>query len=162
MNMSLTELPLGLPGRIFRSPMPYGDFDPEGRTLEAFQENHISVVVLLAEEQEILNRTGRDLKRLYLADGLEVLHLPIPDFDVPRKEELEKVLELTLSHAKAGRNIVIHCHAGIGRTGLLVAHLAKRVLGLPGAEAIRWARKYIPGAVEVTEQEEMVLNDTRS
>ena len=52
--MSVTELPLGLPGRIFCSPMPYGDFDPEGETLEAFQENHISVVVVLAEDQEIL------------------------------------------------------------------------------------------------------------
>jgi protein-tyrosine phosphatase len=137
MNMSLTELPLGLPGRIFRSPVPYGDFDPEGRALEAFKEHHISVVVLLAEEQEISKRTGRDLKTLYLTGGLEVIHLPIPDFDVPEKEELEKVLDLTLSHAKAGRNIVIHCHAGISRTGLLVAYLARRVLSLPGAEAIR-------------------------
>jgi hypothetical protein len=94
--------------------------------LEAFQENNISVVVLLAEEQEILKRTGRDLKTLYLTGELEVIHLPIPDFDVPEKEELEKVLDLTLSHTKAGRNIVIHCHAGIGRTGLFVAHLATR------------------------------------
>jgi len=67
MNISLTELPLGLPGRIFRSPMPYGDFDPEGRALEAFQKHHISVVVLLAEEDEILKKTDRDLKTLYLA-----------------------------------------------------------------------------------------------
>ena len=76
--MCVTELPLGLPGRIFCSPMPYGDFDPEGKTLEAFQENHISVVVVLAEDQEILKRTGRDLKTLYLTGGLEVIHLPIP------------------------------------------------------------------------------------
>jgi len=158
--MSVTELPLGLPGRIFRSPMPYGDFDPEGKALEAFQENNISVVVLLAEEQEILKRTGRDLKGLYLSGGLEVIDLPIPDFDVPEKDALEKVLALTLSHAKAGRNIVIHCHAGLGRTGLLAAHLARRVLGLPGAEAIRWVRRYIPGAVEVPEQERMILTDT--
>jgi len=47
--------------------MPYGDFDPEGRALEAFQKHHISVVVLLAEEDEILKKTGRDLKTLYLA-----------------------------------------------------------------------------------------------
>ena len=160
--MRVTELPLGLPGRIFSCPMPYGRYDPEGKTLEAFQKYHISVVVLLAEEQEILERTGRDLKRLYLSGGLEVIHLPIPDFDVPEKEELEKTVNLTLSNAKAGRNMIIHCHAGIGRTGLFVAYLARRVLGLSGAEAIRWVRRYIPGAVEVSEQEEMILNDTAS
>ena len=162
MNISLTELPLGLPGRIFRRPMPYGDFDPEGRALEAFQKHHISVVVLLAEEDEILKKTGRDLKTLYLAGGLEAIHLPISDFNVPEKEELEKVLDLTLSHARAGRNIVIHCHAGFGRTGLLVAYLARRVFGFSGAEAIRWARRYIPGAVEAADQEKMILNNLTS
>ena len=52
--------------------------------MDEFQENKISVIVLLAEEQEILKRTGRDLKTLYLRGGLEVIHLPIPDFDVPK------------------------------------------------------------------------------
>ena len=160
--MSLTELPFGLSGHIFRSPMPYGDFDPEGKTLEAFQENNVSVIVLLAEEQEILNRIGRDLKTLYLSGGLEVIHLPIPNFDVPKKEELEQVLDLTVLHAKAGRNIVIHCYAGIGRTGLFVAYLARRIFGFSGAEAIQWARRYIPHAAEVTEQENMILNDVSS
>jgi len=33
---------------------------------------------------------------------------------------------------------VIHCSAGIRRTGLFVAYLAKWSLGLSGAEALQW------------------------
>lgn len=33
----LTKLPFGLNGRIFRSPMPYGTYDPDGYVFEAYQ-----------------------------------------------------------------------------------------------------------------------------
>ena len=46
-----------------------------------------------------------------------------------------------------------------GRTGLLRASLAKRYLGLSGHEALQWARRYIPRAVETPEQQRLVLHD---
>jgi hypothetical protein len=35
--MLITELPFEQPGRIFRSPMPFGKRDPEGMIYEAYQ-----------------------------------------------------------------------------------------------------------------------------
>ena len=157
--MFLTELPFHLPGRIFRSPMPFSVYDPRGNSLLQFKRENGSLIVLLAEEEECMERTRRNLKALYLQEGFQVIHFPIPDFDVPSKEDLEEVVKKTVEHAQVGKNILIHCHAGLGRTGLFVAYLARRVLGLSSEEAIHWTRKYIPHALETDEQSQMVIGD---
>jgi protein-tyrosine phosphatase len=157
--MSLTELPLLLPGRVFASPMPFSIYDPEGECLGDFKRKRVSVVVILAEEEEYLLRARRDLKSLYRDEGFEIIHVPTPDFGVPPKEELLGAVKRVTELARAGRNIAIHCHAGVGRTGLFAAFLARQVLGLSGEEAIRWTRRYIPGAVEAEVQRSMVLED---
>ncbi len=157
--MSLTELPFCLPGRIFRSPMPFSVYDPRGDSLVQFKREKGSLIVLLAEEEECIERTGRELKFLDHQEGFQVIHLPIPDFDVPSKEALEEAVKKTVEHAQAGKNIVIHCHAGLGRTGLFVAYLAKQVLGLSSEEAIHWTRRYVRHALETYEQEKFIIDD---
>jgi protein-tyrosine phosphatase len=39
------------------------------------------------------------LKSLYYREGFQVIHLPIPDFDVPSKEGLEEAVKKTVKHA---------------------------------------------------------------
>ena len=43
--------------------------------------------------------------------------------------------------------LVVHCHAGMGRTGLFLACLAQRALHMSPVEAIDWVRSYVPGAL---------------
>jgi protein-tyrosine phosphatase len=93
----------------------------------------------------------------YRQEGFEVLYLPIPDFGVPTPEHLEQAVQRTIASAQAGPHIAIHCSAGIGRTGLLLALLAKRGFGFSGEEALQWVRYYIPYAVETPEQQRLVL-----
>ena len=64
--MPLTELPFGFPGRLFRSPMPFGPYDLHGEVYDRFRQEQISVIVLLATEDECLYKTGRNLRALYL------------------------------------------------------------------------------------------------
>ena len=157
--MSLIELPFGFPGRVFRSPMPFGPYDLHGEVYDRFCEAQIAVIVLLASDEECLHKTGCNLRALYLKEGFQVLYLPIPDFSVPTNDDLEQAVQQTIAHAQAGHHIVIHCSAGIGRTGLFTAYLAKRYLGFSGAEALQWVRRYIPRAVETSEQQRWVLHD---
>lgn len=157
--MSLPELPFGLPGRIFRSPMPFGPYDLHGEVYDRFCEAQIAVVVLLASDAECLHKTGHNLRALYRKAGFQVLYLPIPDFSVPAKDDLEQAVHHTIAYAQAGQHIVIHCSAGIGRTGLFMACLAKGCLGLSGAEALQWVRYFIPHAVETPEQQRLLLDD---
>lgn len=158
--MPLTELPFGLAGHIFRSPMPFGAYDPREEVFNRYIQNGVSVIVLLAEDEECLKKAGRNLRCLYEEKGFTVIYLPIRDFSVPSYSDLVRAVNAVIAHAQAGRNIVIHCSAGIGRTGLFVALLAKQVLGFSGEEAIAWVRHCIPGAVETAEQRQFVVGDS--
>lgn len=156
--MDLTELPFGLPGRVYRSPMPFSLYDRNAELLKSYLERQVSVVVQLVSDEEGLQRSGHNLRSLYAQNGVEVLYLPVPDFGVPPPGMLEEVLETALNKVKAAENLVVHCNAGIGRTGLFLACLAKRALGLDGEQAVQWVRRYVPGAVEVPEQINFVKN----
>jgi hypothetical protein len=104
----LTELPFGFPGRAFRSPMPFGPYDLHGEVYEQFYKAQIAVIVLLASDEECLHRTGCNRRALYLKEGFQVLYLPIPNFGVPTKDDLEQTVQQTIAYAQAGHHIVIH------------------------------------------------------
>ena len=150
--MIFTGLPFSLNGKVYRSVMPFGAYDQEGTLIERYQKVGIDIVVVLAEDAELLAQTGRDLIEIYQNIGLDVLHMPIMDFSVPKQEELLSVIEKTIGEVQAGKKTVIHCSAGKGRTGLFVACLAKSVWQWDAQEAIQWTRQQIPGAIETPEQ----------
>src|SRR5262245_9346322 len=108
MPMSLIALPFGFPGRIFRIPMPFCPYDLPSEVYEQFCEEQIAVIVLLASDEECLRKTGCNLRALYLKAGFQVLYLPIPDFGVPTKDDLEQAIQHTIAYAQAGQHIVIH------------------------------------------------------
>jgi protein-tyrosine phosphatase len=150
--MSLVELPYGLPGCIFRSPMPFTAQDPGNTLFKRYQDQGIEVVVLLVEDEQSLSRSGRDLRHFYQDHGMEVIHLPVPDFGVPTFEALESAIQATIERARAGKNVVVHCYAGLGRTGMFLACLARRVHSMSANQAIHWVRSILPGAIETSGQ----------
>lgn len=143
----LTEFHFDLAGKIFGSAMPFGLYDLEGKLLPALKNVNVSVVVLLADIEECREKSGRDLVSLYQEEGLTVLPFPIPNYGIPHHESLDDTLTETIARAMQGQNILIHCSAGIGRTPLFAALLAKKVLGLSGIEAIRWIWQNKPDAL---------------
>jgi len=144
----LTEFPYSFPGKIFRSPMPFSRYD-RADTWDAYRENAVAMVVVLAEEGEYLVYAGRDLPAFYRSQGMDSLHIPVPDFGIPEdRQAWEDGLDQVARAAREGLNIAIHCLAGIGRTGTFLACLAKKELGLDGEASIHWVRKHLPGALE--------------
>ena len=155
----LAELPYGLPGRVYRSPLPFSPlFDPQGFLLTAFLDAGVDTVVMLTPQEEVHRLTGIDLAEQYQQLGFEVIYAPVVDFSIPSAEGFQGPIREALRAAQAGRTIVIHCHAGLGRTGMFAACLAKVIFDLPGEEASAWVRRYIPRAIETSEQRQFIKN----
>lgn len=138
--------------------MPFGAHDPQGDILRQYLAESIRVVVVLAGDQEIMACTGRDLRLEYKRQGMAVIHLPISDFSTPSLEALDCAILSALQAARSGKNLAVHCQAGLGRTGLFLACLAQRILGLSPTESILWVRDHIPGAIETLEQSRFVMD----
>jgi len=136
--------------------MPFSAHDPDGELIHAYDTNSVTLIVMLASDEEGKRITGRDLRSAYNAQGFDVLYLPIPDFSTPEVDDLNVTVQQVLAHSLSGGRVAIHCHAGIGRTGMFAACLAKCGMGYSSEDAIDWVRDYIPGAIEVPEQEQLV------
>lgn len=90
--------------------------------------------------------------KAWLAD----VALPIPDFGVPEMRDLKRAVGLVLAQLQAdpARPVHVGCRAGIGRTGLFLACLA-RATGVEGDPIAFVRAHYHPAAAETPEQERM-------
>ena len=104
----------------------------------------IDILVTLTEEQ--VPRTWID------AAGLLGVHVPVADMDVPTPAQIDQVLAVIDRAKSAGMGVALHCLAGRGRTGtLLAAYFVHQ--GMTAREAIHKVRALRPGSIEVDEQE---------
>ncbi len=155
----LTSLPYGLPGRIYRSPLPFSPFfDRQGLLLDDFILAGVDMVVMLTPLSEVEELIGLNLYDRYRALGFDVIYAPVEDFSIPSEGGFQEPIQATLKAAKDGMNIVIHCHAGLGRSGMFAACLAKVVFNMDGEEAANWVRQQIPQAVETWEQHQFIVD----
>jgi protein-tyrosine phosphatase len=145
----ITELPYDLPGKVYRSPLPFSWlFDPDHEIMNLYRQVGVETIVMLTPIYETKDLTGRDMGVYYEEQGYDVIYTPVEDFSVPEPGLFEKTVPKALAAVRAGKTLAVHCHAGIGRTGMFTACMAKIVFGFSGAEAVDWVRQFIPDAVE--------------
>ena len=87
--------------------------------------------------------------------GLLVYHEPLEDMEPPTQEQLERCMSAILKATERGMGVAVHCGAGMGRTGaVLAAYFVAK--GMTAANAIARIRRLRPGSVETEEQAEAV------
>ncbi len=87
----------------------------------------------------------------------EVRHIPMKDHQAPDAARLEEAATFVRDEVKNGRTTLVHCLAGEGRTGCVLAAYLIKDRGITADEAIRALRRIKPGFVE-REQEKAVLD----
>jgi len=87
--------------------------------------------------------------------GITHLHLPIPDFSPPAPETRERAMEFIDGNLSEDRPVLVHCGAGYGRTGTILACFLVHC-GVHPEEAIDLVRMSRPGSIETSAQEEAV------
>ena len=78
--------------------------------------------LLTPEEEQSLDLTNE--ASVVKARGMNFMQLPIPDREVPGSEtEVSAALEKLNAKLSSGRNVIVHCRQGVGRSGLVAVCL---------------------------------------
>jgi hypothetical protein len=121
------------PGRLALAARPRGG-DWLHDEIGNWKRAGISSVLSLLPPEEVRDLDLRDEAREARGQGIEFISFPIADRQVPRSEaKLAEVLEKVSGRLSEGKNVVVHCRPGIGRTGLVAACLLVRKEMSPGA-----------------------------
>jgi atypical dual specificity phosphatase len=92
--------------------------------------------------------------------GLMVMHVPVEDMEAPTQEQLDRCISAIERANSHGMGVAIHCGAGLGRTGvILAAYYVAR--GASAQNAIGKVRRLRPGSIETDEQAEAIVEFAR-
>ena len=112
--------------------------------------------------QVVLSLTEDPLRRDWVNEaGLMAVHVPVEDMEAPTQEQLDKCISVIQRANDHNLGVVVHCSAGLGRTGVILAcYFVSR--GLTAQNAISKVRRLRPGSIETDEQSDAIVTFARS
>jgi protein-tyrosine phosphatase len=140
MSFRAIRLPDDLRGKLWLGSMP-GRFETWNEFEARASQAGLDLVVCLTPRSEL-----RELSPHYHAAvtkgtaAFRWLNIPIRNFGVPEDADAFRQAVADISQAvRSGQSVMLHCAAGIGRTGTTAACVLK-ALGLPAEESLQRVR----------------------
>ena len=118
-----------------------------GQLKRLYQEGFRSIISLLDERKQSPHYDIEEVEAM----GFRLFSIPLEDFSAPMLDDFKAFLK-AVHHALNQGKVLIHCQAGLGRTGIMAAAywIDK---GLSVNEAIKKIRKSNPNIIASDEQE---------
>ena len=133
------------------------DLRTDFRDLAAWGAN---AVLTLVEDHEFAHLGVPEFPSEIRRTRLVWHHMPISDMSIPGKafdDAWSQDGAGILRSLRAGERLVVHCAAGLGRSGMVAAKLLA-AFGVPPSQTVTAVRGARPGAIESDAQLDYVLN----
>jgi len=149
------KLPDSIPGRVYLHSMP-GRYEEWNDFIAEAKEKRIGTIVCLTSEEEIKKKSPAYAKAIE-DDTLPCPReaFPIPDYGVPQNRgDYAAFVEKIAGLLRSDGTILVHCGAGIGRTGTFAICLLLS-LGVNDVEATEII-KSAESKPETREQDDLI------
>lgn len=149
----MTEI---IPGRLFQRGYPTLQARPVAACMcnisDLQKHLNISVIVNLCESSNAYYARN-------LCNEMHVVYYPIVDYGIPKMDTFVELINTLLQEYNSGKNILVHCAGGRGRSSIVTACLYMRITSCaPDAalEHLKRTRGY--GCPETQEQIDFITS----
>ncbi|HET7337789.1 MAG TPA: dual specificity protein phosphatase 23 [Candidatus Nitrosotalea sp.] len=102
--------------------------------------------------KSIVTMTENSLPESWVKN-VKYLHVPTEDFSAPDMEQIDEAVEFIRVRIENNEPVMVHCAAGIGRTGTILACYLVKYQKISAKDAIQKVRKERPGSIQSESQE---------
>lgn len=102
--------------------------------------------------RSIITMTEDSLPEQWVKD-VKYLHVPTEDFSAPDMQQIDEAVEFIQTRIVNNEPVMVHCAAGIGRTGTILACYLVKYHKISAKDAIQKVRKERPGSIQSESQE---------